>query len=89
VNELQQPMTSTDLLVAGVIGEVSAPGLRLYEMKAAFGVVIVCVAFATTMDVIMATTLASSMAGSRDDFWIRIIMVFILWWLFLPFSPLA
>jgi len=46
-----QPMTSTARLVAGVIGALFVPAARLYEMKAAFGAVIVCVAFATTMDV--------------------------------------
>jgi predicted Na+-dependent transporter len=46
-------------------------------MKAAFGVVIVCVALATVTQVRMATTVATSIAGHRDDFWIRIIRVFI------------
>jgi hypothetical protein len=34
-------MTSTDRLVAGVIAALLRPAPRLYEMKAAFGVVIV------------------------------------------------
>jgi hypothetical protein len=71
-------MTSTDRLVAGVIGALLAPTTRLNEMKAALGVVIVCVAFATVMQVRMATTVASSMATHCEDFWIRIIRVFIL-----------
>ena len=36
-----QPMTSTDRLVAGVIGALFVLGARLYEMNAALGVVIV------------------------------------------------
>jgi len=51
-------MTSTDVLVAGVIGALFAPGARLYVTLAALGVVIVCVAFATTTEVRMATTLS-------------------------------
>ena len=43
---VQQPMTSTDRLVAGVIAALFAPVARLYEMNAAFGAVIVCAAFA-------------------------------------------
>jgi type IV secretory pathway TrbD component len=49
-------MISTGLLLAGVIAALCAPAARLYEIKAAFGVVIVCVAFATTIEVMMATT---------------------------------
>src|SRR6266704_1380611 len=71
-------MTSTDLLVTGVIAALFAPAARLYEMKAAFGVVIVCVAFATTTDVIMATTVAMRMTPGRENFWIRIVIAFIL-----------
>ena len=75
---LQQPMTSTDRLVAGVIAALFAPVARLYEMKAAFGVVIDCVAFATTTEVMMATTVARRMTPGRENFWIRILIVFIL-----------
>src|SRR6266568_4365128 len=71
-------MTSTDLLEAGVIAALFTPGARLYEMKAAFGVVIVCVAFATTMEVMMATTVAMRMTPGRENFWIRIVIAFIL-----------
>jgi hypothetical protein len=73
-----QPMTSTDRLVAGVIAALFAPDTRLVnEMKAALGVVIVCVAFATTIEVMMATTVASRMANGREDFWIRSLIAFI------------
>jgi hypothetical protein len=75
---VQQPMTSTDVLVAGVIGALSPPAARLYVIFTALGVVIVCVAFATTMEVIMATTLARTTATHREDFWICILIVFIL-----------
>src|SRR6266516_848198 len=71
-------MTSTDLLVAGVIGALFAPVARLYVINAAFGVVIVCVAFATTMEVMMATTVAMRMTPGRENFWIRILIAFIL-----------
>src|SRR5438105_4417113 len=71
-------MTNTDRLVAGVIGALFAPAARLYEMKAAFGVVIDCVAFATTMEVMMATTVAMRMTPGRENFWIRIVIAFIL-----------
>src|SRR5437868_7786172 len=71
-------MTSTDLLVAGVITALLAPAARLYEMKAALGVVIVCVAFATTMEVMMTTTVAMRMTPGRENFWIRILIAFIL-----------
>jgi hypothetical protein len=64
--------------VAGVIAALFAPVARLYEIKAAFGVVIVCVAFATTMEVMMATTVAKRMTPSRELFWIRIVIAFIL-----------
>src|SRR6266571_5900543 len=71
-------MTSTDRLVAGVIGALLAPTARLYVMNAAFGAVIVCVAFATTMEVIMTTTVAMRMTPGRENFWIRILIAFIL-----------
>src|ERR1700745_1879587 len=71
-------MTRTDLLVAGVIGALFAPIARLYEINAAFGVVIVCVAFATTMEVMMATTVAMRMTPGGENFWIRILTAFIL-----------
>src|SRR6266704_1501953 len=71
-------MTSTDLLVAGVIAALLAPAARLYEMNAAFGVVIDCVAFATTMEVMMATTAAMRMTPGRENFCIRTVIDFIL-----------
>src|SRR5207302_2689176 len=71
-------MTSTDRLVAGVIGALSAPPARLYETNTAFGVVIDCVAFATTMEVMMATTVAKRITPGRENFWIRIVIAFIL-----------
>src|SRR6266446_9403454 len=71
-------MTSTDRLVAGIIGALLAPAARLYEIKAAFGVVIDCVAFATTMEVMMATTVAMRMTAGRENFWIRILIASIL-----------
>jgi cytosine/adenosine deaminase-related metal-dependent hydrolase len=61
-------MTSTERLVAGVIAALLVKAAREYEMKAALGVVIVCVAFATTADVMMATMAARSMATHREDF---------------------
>src|SRR5438270_3240162 len=67
-------MTSTDRLVAGVIAALSAPAARLYEIKAAFGVVIDCVAFATTIEVMMATTVAMRMTPGRENFWIRVVI---------------
>src|SRR5213592_3555820 len=70
-------MTSTARLVAGVIGALFAPPTRLYEMNAAFGVVIVCVALAATMEVMMATTVAMRMTPGRENFCIRIVIVFI------------
>src|SRR6266699_74613 len=85
-------MTSTDLLVTGVIAALFAPAARLYEMKAAFGVVIVCAAFATTMEVMMATTVAMRMTPGRENFWIRIVIAFILFgfllcWVFCVMIP--
>src|SRR6266516_4236421 len=71
-------MTSTVRLPAGVIGALLTPGARLYEMNAAFGAVIVCVAFATTMEVMMATTVAMRMTPGRENFWIRVLIAFIL-----------
>ena len=79
---VQQPMTSTDRLVAGVIGALFAPGARLYEMKAAFGVVIACVAFTATTEVMMATTVAMRMTPGRENFCIRIVIAFILFGFF-------
>src|SRR5438105_4117408 len=70
-------MTNTDRLVAGVIGALFAPNARLYAMNAALGVVIVCVAFATTIEVMMATTVAMRMTPGRENFWIRILIAFI------------
>src|SRR5204863_9063976 len=75
---VSQPMTSTDRLVAGVIGALFAPPARLYEMNAAFGVLIVCVALAATMEVMMATTVAMRMTPGRENFCIRIVIAFIL-----------
>ena len=75
-------MTSTDLLVAGVIGALFACDARLYEINAAFGVVIDCVAFATTMEVMMATTVARRMTPGREYFCIRILIAFILFGFF-------
>src|SRR6266581_333302 len=84
-------MTSTDRLPAGVIATLFTPAARLYEMNAALGVVIVCVAFATTIEVIMTTTVAMRMTPGRENFWIRIVIAFILFgfslfWFFLWFS---
>src|SRR5204863_8362986 len=75
---VSQPMTSTDRLVAGVIAALYAPPARLYEMNAAFGVLIVCVALAATMEVMMATTVAMRMTPGRENFCIRIVIAFIL-----------
>ena len=75
-------MTSTDLLAAGVIAALFAPGARLYEMNAAFGAVIDCVAFATTMVVMMATTVAKRITPGRENFWIRFVIAFILFGFF-------
>ena len=71
-------MTSTDRLVAGVIAALFAPAARLYETNAEFGVVNVCAAFATTIEVMMATTVAKRMTPGRENFWIRIVIAFIL-----------
>ena len=71
-------MTSTARLAAGVIAALFAPNAREYVMKAAFGVVIVCVAFATTIEVMMATTVAMRMTPGRENFWIRVVIAFIL-----------
>src|SRR5436305_6787076 len=79
-------MSSTDRLVAGVIGALSAPGARLNEMNAAFGVVIVCVAFAATMEVMMTTTVAMRMTPGRENFCIRIVIAFILFGFLLCFG---
>src|SRR5258708_10959717 len=70
-------MTSTARLAGGVIGALSAPDARLNEINAAFGVVIVCVAFAATMEVMMTTTVAMRMTPGRENFWIRIVIAFI------------
>jgi hypothetical protein len=73
-----QPITSTGRLVAGVIAALFPPDARLVIWtKAAFGVVIVCVALATTIEVMMATTVANRMTNGREDFWIRIVIAFI------------
>src|SRR5438876_9085809 len=79
-------MSSTDRLVAGVIAALFVLGARLYEMNAAFGVVIVCVALAATMEVIMATTVAMRMTSGRENFWIRIVIAFILFGFLLCFG---
>src|SRR5213079_2336223 len=71
-------MTSTARLAAGVIGALSAPDARLNEINAAFGVVIVCVALAATIEVMMATTVAMRMTPGRENFCIRIVIAFIL-----------
>ena|SRR5438876_1115231 len=86
-------MSSTARLVAGVIAALFVLGARLYEMNAAFGVVIVCVALAATMEVMMATTVAMRMTPGRENFWIRIVIVFILfgfllcWFSYVLVSP--
>src|SRR5438874_9008231 len=80
-------MTSTDVLVAGVIAVLFKPALRLYVILTALGVVMVCVAFATTMEVMMTTTAAMRMTPGRENFWIRILIAFILFgFLFCGFS---
>ncbi len=71
-------MTSTARLVTGVIAALFVPAARLYEMNAEFGVVNVCAAFAATMEVIMATTVAMRMTAGRENFWIRILIASIL-----------
>jgi len=80
---VQQPITSTDVLVAGVITALLAPAAREYVILTAFGAVIDCVAFATTMEVMMATTVAMRMTPGRENFWIRIVIAFILFELLL------
>ena len=79
-------MTSTDRLVAGVIGALFAPPARLYEMNAAFGVLIDCVALAATMEVMMTTTVAMRMTPGRENFCIRIVIAFILFGFLLCFG---
>jgi len=71
-------MTSTDVLVAGVITALLAPAAREYVILTALGVVIVCVAFATTMEVMTTTTVARRTTNGREDFWICILIAFIL-----------
>src|SRR4029450_11165595 len=71
-------MTSTDRLVAGVMGALFAPPARLYEKNAAFGVTIVCAAFTTQMEVMITTTVAIRMTPGRENFWTRIVIAFIL-----------
>src|SRR4030095_13235170 len=71
-------MTSTYRLVAGVMGALFAPPARLYETKAAFGGVIVCAAFATQIEVMGAQPVAIRMTPGRENFWIRIVIAFIL-----------
>src|SRR5438477_12774487 len=78
-------MTSTDLLATGVIAALFAFAARLYVINAAFGVVIVCVAFATTTEVMMATTVAIRMTPGRENFWIRVLIAFIFCFLFVCF----
>src|SRR5205814_10421807 len=79
-------MSSTDRLVAGVIAALFVLGARLYEMNAAFGAVIVCVALAATMEVIMATTVAMRRTPGRENFCIRIVIAFILFGFLLCFG---
>src|SRR5438105_5586968 len=86
---VSEPMTITDRLVTGVIAALLVFARRLYETKAAFGVVIVCVAFATTTEVMMATMVAMRMTPDRENFWIRILIAFILFgFLLCWFRPL-
>jgi hypothetical protein len=73
----QQPMTSTDVLVAGVMGALFAPPAREYVIFTALGVVIVCVTLATTIEVRMTTAAAKTMTNHREDFWICILIAFI------------
>jgi len=84
---VQQPMTSTDLLVVGVIAAPYAPAARLYEKNAAFGVTIVYAAFTTQIEVMMTTTVARRMTPGRENFWIRIVIVFILFGFILCWFP--
>ena len=46
-------------------------------MEAALGVVIVCVALATTIEVMITTALAKRMTNGRENFWIRSLIAFI------------
>src|SRR5438477_12921415 len=71
-------MASTDVLLAGVIAALSVLGVRLNVILTAFGVVIVCVAFATTMEVMITTPVAMRMTPGRENFWIRVLIAFIL-----------
>jgi hypothetical protein len=83
---VQQPITSTARPLAGVIVALLAPAARLYVIKAALGAVIVCVAFATTIEVMMAITVANRMTNGRENFWIRILIAFILFGSFMWMS---
>src|SRR5205814_9990983 len=78
LNGVQQAMTHTGRVVGGGIRALFAPNARLYAKNGALGVVIVCVAFATTIEVMMATTVAMRMTPGRENFWIRILIAFIL-----------
>src|SRR5436190_779639 len=71
-------MASTDVLLAGVIAALSVLGARLNVILTAFGVVIVCVAYASTMEVMITTPVAMRMTPGRENFWIRILIAFIL-----------
>ncbi len=51
-----------------VMAALDGPSKPMYEMNAAFGVVIDCLAFATTTEVMMATTVANRMTAGREDF---------------------
>ena len=70
-------MTCTDVLVAGVMAVLFAPEARLNVILTAFGVVIVCVAFATTIEVMMATTVAKRITNHREDFWIIAFILYV------------
>ena len=65
---MQQPTTTTGLLLASVIAALFAIDARFHEMEAALGVLIVCVAFATARQVMMATTVANSIAAHGFHF---------------------
>ena len=89
-------MTSTDRLLAGVIAALFVPAERENDIKAALGVVIVCVALATTIDVMTTTTVAIRITPGRENFWIRIVIAFILFgfllcsfFLLIPVRPRA
>src|SRR5260370_11160875 len=71
-------MTSDDGWGRGVMRGGWAAAGRLYETNAEFGVVKVCAAFATTMEVMITTTVAKRMTPGRENFWIRILIAFIL-----------